>query len=192
MAAHLAYINKVIITGLLVRDPEYRHTTTGTPVYAGDGTAVSLDRSSAHRLVIWRGAARMIAAQPLQGVGLGRFQRVIGSYTEVPLRKDDPHDAHNAYILVAAETGLPSLALLLLLFAAWGILALRLRFGHRHPVDRSLGLAFLGSLVAVIVSCMLGSRFSDEALIGWFWMLAALVVVAGHFRKRPRPRRRPA
>lgn len=32
MAAHLAYINKVIITGLLVRDPEYRHTTTGTPV----------------------------------------------------------------------------------------------------------------------------------------------------------------
>ncbi|MBK7142600.1 MAG: single-stranded DNA-binding protein [bacterium] len=32
MAAHLAYINKVIITGLLVRDPEYRHTTTGAPV----------------------------------------------------------------------------------------------------------------------------------------------------------------
>jgi O-antigen ligase len=167
-------------------------TTTGTPVYAGDGTAVTLDHSSAHRLVIWRGAARMIAAQPLQGVGLGRFQRVIGSYTEVPLRKDDPHDAHNAYILVAAETGLPSLALLLLLFAAWGVLALRLRFGHRHPVDRSLGLAFLGSLVAVIVSCMLGSRFSDEALIGWFWMLAALVVVASRFREPPRPRRRPA
>jgi len=167
-------------------------TTTGTPVYAGDGTAVTLDRSSAHRLVIWRGAAGMIAAQPLQGVGLGRFQRVIGSYTEVPLRKDDPHDAHNAFILVAAETGLPSLAVLLLLFAAWGLLALRLRLGHRHPVDRSLGLAFLGSLVAVIVSCMLGSRFSDEALIGWFWMLAALVVVATRFREPPRPRRHPA
>lgn len=32
MATHVAYINKVIITGLLVRDPEYRHTTTGAPV----------------------------------------------------------------------------------------------------------------------------------------------------------------
>jgi single-strand DNA-binding protein len=32
MAAHMAYINKVIMTGLLVRDPEYRHTTTGAPV----------------------------------------------------------------------------------------------------------------------------------------------------------------
>jgi len=35
-----------------------------------DPTAVEqLDRSSAHRLVLWRGAARMIAQHPLQGVG---------------------------------------------------------------------------------------------------------------------------
>lgn len=167
-------------------------TATRSSVYEGDGAEVNLDRSSAHRLVIWRGAARIIAAHPVQGVGLGRFQRVIGSYTEVPLRKSDPHDAHNAFILVAAETGLPSLALLLLLFVAWGFLALRLRFGRRHPVDRSLGLAFLGCLVGVLVSGMLGSRFSDEALIGWFWMLAALVVTATRFREPPRPRRRPA
>jgi len=29
---HLEYINKVIMTGCVVRDPEFRHTTTGTPV----------------------------------------------------------------------------------------------------------------------------------------------------------------
>ncbi|HEX9187826.1 MAG TPA: O-antigen ligase family protein [Vicinamibacteria bacterium] len=167
-------------------------TTTSNTVYAGDGAEVKLDRSSAHRLVIWRGAGRMIAAQPVQGVGLGRFQRVIGQYTEVPLRKTDPHDAHNAFILVAAEHGLPVLALLLLLFAAWAVLALRLRFRHRHPVDRSLGLAFLGTLGGVFVSGLLGSRFSDEALVAWFWMLAALVVAASRFRVSPRPRRRRA
>jgi O-antigen ligase len=188
-AAAVALFPSLIPASVLERLDE---TTTRSSSYEGDGATVSLDRSSAHRLVIWRGALRMIAAHPVQGIGLGRFQRMIGFYTEVPLRKDDPHDAHNAFILVAAETGLPSLALLLLLFAAWGLLALRLRFGRRHPVDRSLGLAFLGSLVAVLVSCMLGSRFSDEALIGWFWMLAALVVVATRFREPPRLRRRPA
>jgi O-antigen ligase len=166
-------------------------TTTRSSTYEGEEAQVSLDRSSAHRLVIWRGAGRMIAAHPLDGIGLGRFQRMIGYYTEVPLRKTDPHDAHNAFILVAAETGVPSLVLLLLLFAAWGLLALRLRFRRRHPVDRSLGLAFLGSLVGVLVSCMLGSRFSDEALIGWFWILAALVVTASRFREL-RPRRHSA
>ena len=167
-------------------------TTTRSTVYDGDGTAVTLDRSSAHRLVIWRGAGRMIAAHPVQGVGLGRFERMIGYYTDVPLRKSDPHDAHNAFILVAAENGLPVLALLLMLFAAWALLALRLRFRHRHPVDRGLGLAFLGSLGGVVMSGLLGSRFSDEALIGWFWMLAAVVAAASRFRTGPRARRLPA
>jgi O-antigen ligase len=167
-------------------------TATRSSTYEGDGTAVNLDRSSAHRLVIWRGAARMIAAHPLEGIGLGRFQRMIGFYTEVPLRKTDPHDAHNAFILVAAESGLPSLVLLLLLLSVWGLLALHLRFGHGHPVDRTLGLAFLGSMVGVLVSSMLGSRFSDEALIGWFWILAALVVAASRFREPHRSRLRPA
>jgi O-antigen ligase len=188
-AAAVALFPSLIPSSVMERLDE---TTTRSSTYEGDGGEISLDRSSAHRLVIWRGAARMIAAHPLDGIGLGRFQRTIGYYTEVPLRKTDPHDAHNAFILVAAETGLPSLALLLLLFAAWGLLALRLRFRHRHPVDRSLGLAFLGTLVGVLVSCMLGSRFSDEALIGWFWIMAALVVVATRFREGPRPRRRPA
>jgi len=167
-------------------------TTTRSSVYENDGSEVSLDRSSAHRLVIWRGAARMVAEHPLQGVGLGRFQKMIGYYTEVPLKKTDPHDAHNAFVLVASETGLPSLALLLLLFASWGLLALRLRLRHRHPVDRGLGLVFMGSLVGVLVSGLLGSRFSDEALVAWFWILAATVVSASRFRIRPRPSRRPA
>jgi O-antigen ligase len=157
----------------------------------GENPTVNLDRSSAHRLVLWRGAARMIAEHPLTGVGLGRFQELIGYYTEYPLKRSDPHDAHNAYILLAAETGLPTLALLLLLFLVWASMALRIRFRRRHPIDRSLALAFLGSLVAVVVSCMLGSRFSDEALVGWFWMLAALVVVTRRLRDPFRPARRP-
>jgi O-antigen ligase len=167
-------------------------TTTEQVVYQGEDPTVSLDRSSAHRLVIWRGAARMIAEHPLLGVGLGRFPSVIGFYTEYPLRKSDPHDAHNAFILLAGETGLPSLALLLLLLLTWGLTALRLRFKRRYHVDRALTLAFLGSLVALVVSCMLGSRFSDEALISWFWVLAALVVVVSRLREPPRRRPRAA
>ena len=44
----------------------FDETTTSKSVYEGDGAEVNLDKSSAHRLVIWRGAARMIAAQPLR------------------------------------------------------------------------------------------------------------------------------
>lgn len=165
-------------------------TTSERSIRPGESVAPNLDRSSAHRLVLWRGAARMIAQHPLLGVGVGRFQEMIGFYTEYALKKDDPHDAHNAYILQAAEMGVPSLLILLLLYLAWGKAALRLHRKRRHPVDRRLALAFLGSLVAVLVSCMLGSRFSDEALIAWFWILAAAVLAVGRLREANRPARR--
>jgi O-antigen ligase len=164
-------------------------TTSERPIYQGENSTATLDRSSATRLVLWQGALRMIGEHPLVGVGVGRFQKVIASYAPVPLKKDDPHDAHNAFLLQAAEMGLPSLVLLLLLFLIWGRTALRLRFRRHHPVDRRLGLAFLGSLIGVGTSCMLGSRFSDEALVGWFWMLAAMVVVLGRLREPRRPAR---
>jgi O-antigen ligase len=160
-------------------------------MYQGEEAQANLDRSNALRLVLWQGAVRMISDHPLVGVGVGRFQQLIQYYIELPLKRGDPHDAHNAFLLQAAEMGLPSALILLLLFVAWGRTAIRLRFRRRHPVDRRLGLAFLGSLVAVFLSCMFGSRFSDEALVAWFWILGGLVLVAGALRE-PRRLRRPS
>lgn len=167
-------------------------TATERSVFSGDGAAPALDKSSAHRLVLWQGAVRMIAAHPFVGVGLGSFQRHIEHYTPVPIKKHDPHDAHNAFLLQAGEMGLPSLLVLLLLFAVWARKALRIRLTHAHPIDRRLALTFLGMLAGVLVSCMLGSRFSEEALIGWFWMVAAMVTVVARLPgDRRRVRRRP-
>jgi O-antigen ligase len=167
-------------------------TTEERSLRPGETVERSLDRSTAHRLVLWKGGARLVAEHPLLGVGLGRFPLTIGSYTEYPLKQSDPHDAHNAYLLQAAEMGLPSLFLLLLVYLSWGVHGLRLLRRPRGSIDRRLAIAFLGSLVGVLVSCMLGSRFSDEALIAWFWILAATVLVVRRFREPPRLRlRRP-
>ncbi len=151
-----------------------------------EGEQQSLDRSSAYRLILWRAAFRMIRERPLTGVGLGQFSSVVGQYTEVTLSKEDPNDAHNAFILIAAEMGLPALATALTLLLALALAATRAWFRRRHRVDRTVALAFLGSWVGLIVSCMLGSRFSDESLISYFWILAALVAVV---RRLPEPRR---
>lgn len=146
-----------------------------------------LDRSSAHRLVLWRGAFRMIGSNPVLGVGLGQFRPQIRRYTEVTLRSDDPDDAHNAYLLLAGEMGLPMFALMLAILTAFGVLSFRLHWRRRHAVDRSLALAFIGTEVGVIVSCALGSRFSDEALIAYFWIAAAMIAVV---RRLPEAERR--
>jgi O-antigen ligase len=161
-------------------------------VFDGETDSASLDRSSADRIVIWRGAARMIVDKPLFGVGLGQFGPSIGLYTEYALDERHPRDAHNAFFAVAGEMGLPALFLLLLFLAALAATAARMYFGRRISPDRPLGLACLGMLVGLVVTCMLGSRFSDESLIGYFWMLAALTVVVSRLplphRPSPRPR----
>ena len=166
-------------------------TASDQSMYEGENSQVSLDRSNALRLVLWQGALRMITEHPFVGVGVGRFQQLIRVYTDFPLKPEDPHDAHNAFLLQAAEMGVPSTLLLFLIFFVWGRTALRLRFRRRHPVDRRLALAFLGTLAGVTLSCMFGSRFSDEALVGLFWMMGGLVVVVARLREPPPlPRRR--
>lgn len=154
-----------------------------------EGEQQSLDRSSAYRLILWRAASRMIHEEPLTGVGLGQFSSVVGHYTEVTLSKEDPNDAHNAFILIAAEMGLPALATALALLLALALAATRAYFRRRHPVDRTVALAFLGCWVGLIVSCLLGSRFSDESLISYFWILGALVAVVRRLPAHSRRRR---
>lgn len=154
----------------------------------GEEVDRNLDRSTAHRLVLWKAGIQVVAANPLLGVGLGRFPWEVGRYTEYALKQTDPHDAHNAYLLQAAEMGLPSLILLLMIYLSWAIHGLKLLRRPRSSIDRRLAVAFLGSLAGLLVSCMLGSRFSDEALIAWFWILAATVLVVRRLRPPARPR----
>jgi O-antigen ligase len=156
-------------------------TTEGTGL---EGENQTLDKSSAYRLILWKAAFRMVQERPLTGVGLGQFSSVVGYYTEVTLSKDDPNDAHNAFILIAAEMGLPALAMALVLLIAVALTSVRAYFRRRHPVDLTVAIALLGSWAGLVFSCMLGSRFSDESLISYFWILCALLAVA---RRLPQP-----
>jgi O-antigen ligase len=163
--------------------------TLEAPTNPWEDASTNLDRSASHRTVLWRGAVRMIQEHPVQGVGLGHFPFTIDLYTPEVLLASDPRDAHNAYLLMASEMGIPTL-LLLLVFLAWlGAVALRISLRRRNPLDRRVGLTLLGTLGSLVVSCMLGSRFSQEALIAYFWILAALLAVVRQLRE---PIRRPA
>lgn len=147
-------------------------TQDDTEIY-DEGGAAQLDKSSAQRLNLWAGGFEMIRQHPLAGVGLYRFGYMVGRYTPEPIGPDDPRDAHNAFILTAGELGLPGLGVLVSLLAWSGAASVASRLRGVHPTERLMGLACCGSLMAVIVSCMFGSRFSEEALIGGFWILMA-------------------
>ena len=146
-------------------------------IYDPDVTA-NLDSSAQKRIVLWGAAREMIAAYPWRGVGLNRFEYEVDTYVDTPLDARHPRDAHNAYLLTAAEMGLPALVLMILLLVSLLLAALATHFSRRRDrFDRGLALGLVGTISGVATSCMLGSRFSDDGVIGYFWMLAALLIV---------------
>lgn len=67
-----------------------------------------VDASARGRIDAWRTAIRMIEANPILGVGAGAF--VVGYEKYAPGDAGPARTAHNSFAIVAAELGLPALA----------------------------------------------------------------------------------
>jgi O-antigen ligase len=70
--------------------------------------------STRTRIELWRGGLRMIEQNPIFGVGLENFKPLVGKYNPALYSViDQNYIAHNTYIHLAAEGGLPTLILFL-------------------------------------------------------------------------------
>jgi O-antigen ligase len=140
--------------------------------YYGDGEE-ELEGSAQSRLVIWRGGLKMIARHPILGIGYGQFPVHIGSY--VP--RYAGMDAHNAYILIAAEMGLPALFIFLWITYRLFRFSLEIYKGSPDRLYSGLGFGYATGVVGFWVANLFGSRFNTTETIAYFWVLAALVLL---------------
>lgn len=191
----LLFVLAVAAIGLAVLNPvllppgiRYRLETTFqsdegqiSEVYESENPEEQLDKSAGMRLIIWRGAMEMIQDYPWFGVGINRFHVKIVQYTNL----EKFIDAHNAYILTAAEFGLPALACFLLVILALFFVTSSVR-RHSDPFVRSTALGFLAGLSGLLLANMFGSRLASIEVSGYFWILAALMARAAIWTKEER------
>lgn len=136
-------------------------------------SAESRDESASTRITIWSAAWEMIKANP-QGVGIGHFEVEIGKYAGPGVQH---RDAHNTFVLCAAEVGFPGLlAFVATLATAWGTLGhlnrrVRREMGS-HDLFELLIFANRLALLVYVISGMFVSRLYTEG----FWVLAMLPV----------------
>ncbi len=133
----------------------------------------NLEGSSASRIEIWRGALKMIQDHPWWGVGYEAFPRFMPSYTE---GKIGYMDAHNSYLLIAAEMGLPTLGVFLLVLLMIGYYT---HWLYRHAQDKALkaiALGFLAGLAGLWVANLFGSRMDHAEVSGYFWIICGLIM----------------
>lgn len=160
---------------------QYRlsQTFSGGKVLSANVADVA-DSSAGKRLLVWDGAVKMIMAEPLLGFGYATFPSVIGTYA--PDVKG--MDAHNTYLILAAEMGIPALLMFLLILIvviknSWWLL--------KHTEDRyfkSFALGVLGGVFGLILVNMFGSRMNSEEVSAYFWLLSGLVMRAVIMRKK--------
>ena len=113
----------------------------------------------------------MIAAHPLAGIGLGNFKTLMPMYTDPGVRTDTI--GHNAYLEVAAEMGIPQLAVFLaiLFFSYQSLEQTRRRVQHSGP--KLLSEAALG-LEAGLVGYAVGALTISAEYQKLFWLILCL------------------
>jgi O-antigen ligase/Tfp pilus assembly protein PilF len=164
----------------------------GKPIISRVANVKTEAHSGNFRIYTWVGTARMSAAHPVFGTGLGTFEvayprHALVGYTAL---------AHNSYLQLAAEAGIPAAFLLMLLAAsAWIPLCAAAGKGSRNQDDdadcNSGGFAWMpdknlmlcGVVAAAAASLMRNAVDSDwyVTAVGLsFWaVLGAGVAVSG-------------
>ncbi len=123
----------------------------------------------------WATSMRMIKEHPLTGIGPGRFE------DEYALRQPEgsvaiPQHAHNTFLNIAAEMGLPTLFALLWLCIQF-LLALRSQITRKseHPWDVGFAMGGISALASFFVYGLVDNCFHRRTLL-FFWFLIGLLL----------------
>jgi O-antigen ligase len=184
----LQFVTLVALLTFVAYNPQYLpgglkqrvQRTVQHQSYDGMEGKTQLDASARTRLALWKGAARMIEANPVLGVGYKMFPVYIYSFVdhnEETAKLDlKGRDGHNAYLMIGAEMGLPALLTFLV------ILVFMLRITWRsYKVSpnrywKSISIVALCSVSSLIITNMFGSRVFSLVLTGYLWMLLAILL----------------
>jgi O-antigen ligase len=137
------------------------------------------DATRLDRMTMLRVGERMVASYPLTGVGPTMVEP---RYREFLSSSDDQHvnpHLHNVPVQIAAERGLPALAIWLWLIVA---LAVGLWKRLRAPESRFLAAAALAAIIAMLAAGQFEYNFGDSEFLMLFLVLMTLPYAAGEGR----------
>ena len=133
------------------------------------------DPSSRDRLAMVQTGAAMVKDHPLTGVGPNMVQRLYSQYRDPNgVQKVNPH-LHNVPLQIAAERGLPALAV----WIAFVVMLTTDVFGlFRTSQDRVLPAAALAGVAAMLAAGMFEYNFGDSEFLMLFLVIVTLPFAA--------------
>jgi len=140
------------------------------------------DPSSRDRLAMVQTGASMIRDHPLTGVGPNMVQRLYTQYRDKnSVQKVNPH-LHNVPLQIAAERGLPALAVWIVFVAVLTVGVFRL---FRTSSDRTLPAAALAAIGAMLAAGIFEYNFGDSEFLMLFLVIVTLPFAAARGEAPP-------
>jgi O-antigen ligase len=131
------------------------------------------------RVAMMKTGAAIIGDQPVTGIGPDMVSRMYVEYRDaLAVNPTNPH-LHNVPLQIAAERGLPGLAVWLWFVAALAAAVWRLFWSGG---DRVLAAGALGAMAAMLAAGMFEYNFGDSEFLMLFLVLVTLPFAARHDR----------
>jgi O-antigen ligase len=140
--------------------------------------------SNQDRVAMIRSGWRMIQDHPVTGVGPDMIEKLYPAYRDVSaVNQLNPH-LHNVPVQIAAERGLPALAIWIVML----VVLVRDCIRHRRTADWIfLSNAALACVAAMVAAGMFEHNFGDSEFLMLFLLIATLPYAARHTTPDPRP-----
>jgi O-antigen ligase len=130
-------------------------------------------------LALWRAGLRIVHDHPLAGIGVGQFKNEVGRYSS---EKNLSLLAHNTYLEIAAEMGLPGLALFLVIFGFSFRSLARVRRAGERDGPALLRWAATG-IEAGLAGFAVAAFFVSAEFLRMFWFMLFLSICLESLRQ---------
>ncbi len=138
------------------------------------------DTSATLRIALWESTLAMIVDKPLFGIGWGSYWLVYPEYDFfINNASTTIYHAHNMYLHIAAEIGIPGLAAFLVLMVGHARLAFAVAGSATNRWTGGLMLGVLAAMISLAVNGFTDYVLFNPQVAMVFWLLNAITVVVG-------------
>ena len=85
-------------------------------------------------------------------------------------------DAHNTYLIITAEMGIPALIIFLWVILLIFLNTRSLYLSTKDPFAKAFALGWIGGIFGLLLSNMFGSRLDSQEVSSYLWIIAALIM----------------
>ncbi len=164
---------RLLLLGMILAVTLFRALPKSTFIHLD---AERKEQSLVERYYLWDRAVSVIRAKPLTGTGINTYAVAHQRYDTTKNWRVRNYYAHNGYLQLAAETGLPGLLLFLAFLSGQFLWSFKRLAQKRNtaPGKELLPLGLLSALLGFLVFALIDTVLHNEQAAMTFWYLLGL------------------